>query len=426
FSPALNPGMWSEAVFDGVADRSAPGARVATFTVAGAVRRGLAERGFQVDKRPGHGRKRERLEAFLPARDEPEPSGPLSVAVIGAGIAGASVTRALIAAGAAVIVIEADRPGAGGSGFPAGLVTPRLDAGDAGIAGFHAQALSRARDLYAAIAGAVLADGVLQLEQADRDAVRHAKVAAQPIWSPGAMTVIDADAAASRLGEASATGGLLMAEAATVAPAMILKAWLEGVPVICAQVAAVEARPEGGWRILDAKGAILIEADAVVIAAGWGSAALLPELDLRPVRGQADWVEGVTSPAAAWGGYAAPTGTGLLFGATHDRGDTETDIRPDDSHRNLKTLAGRLPHLAEAVEGSPRQARAAIRATTRDRLPVCGKMPDRPGLFVLSGLGSRGLCVAPLLGEHIAALVTGAPSPVPADMATRLGPTRLA
>src|SRR5690606_34753650 len=66
FSPALNPDMWSAAVLDGVAGRSAPGARLASFTVAGAVRRGLAERGFTVDKRPGYGRKRERLEAVFP------------------------------------------------------------------------------------------------------------------------------------------------------------------------------------------------------------------------------------------------------------------------------------------------------------------------------------------------------------------------
>src|SRR3989344_7313769 len=62
FSPALNPGMWSETGMDRIAARSAPGARAATFTVAGAVRRGLSERGFVVEKKPGHGRKRERLE----------------------------------------------------------------------------------------------------------------------------------------------------------------------------------------------------------------------------------------------------------------------------------------------------------------------------------------------------------------------------
>lgn len=436
FSPALNPEMWSEAVFDGVAARSAPGARVATFTVAGAVRRGLAERGFQVDKRPGHGRKRERLEAVLPASN-PAPDAPPtasrapSVAVIGAGIAGACIARALVTAGTCVTIIEANRPGAGGSGFPAALVTPRLDAGDAGIAGFHAQALARARDLYATIPDAILVDGVLQLEQADRDAARHVKVAAQTLWSPGAMTVVDADTATSRLGETVSTGGLLMAEAAVIAPAILLKHLLHGVEMIAAQAASLEPRPGGGWRILASDGTVLHEADAVVITAGWGSAALSPELDLRPVRGQANWVEGVagstiTSLGVAWGGYAAPTATGLLFGATHDRGDVETEVRPGDSERNLKTLAARLPVLAEAVATAPTHARAAIRATTRDRLPVCGAVADRPGLFVLSGLGSRGFCVAPLLGDHVAALVTGAPSPLPAAMAARLGPTRLA
>jgi tRNA 5-methylaminomethyl-2-thiouridine biosynthesis bifunctional protein len=63
FSPALNPAMWREEILAAVAARSAPGARAATFTVAGAVRRGLAAAGFQVDKRPGFGRKKERLEA---------------------------------------------------------------------------------------------------------------------------------------------------------------------------------------------------------------------------------------------------------------------------------------------------------------------------------------------------------------------------
>ena len=72
FSPALNPGMWSPEVMGLIAARSAPGARLATFTVAGAVRRGLAEQGFVVDKRPGHGRKRERLEARLPTLVEAE------------------------------------------------------------------------------------------------------------------------------------------------------------------------------------------------------------------------------------------------------------------------------------------------------------------------------------------------------------------
>src|SRR6478672_2881325 len=208
FAPSTNPGMWSDAVMDGIAARSAPGARVATFTVAGSVRRGLAERGFEVAKRPGHGRKRERLEAWLPAA-EGAATAP-SVAVIGAGIAGAALARAFTALGIRATAVEAERPGAGASGFPAALVTPRLDAGDEAIAALFAQALERARTLYAAVPGAVLADGVLQLEQQPRDAGRFGKIAGQTVWPDGAMAVVDGEGASDRLGE-PAGAGLFMA-----------------------------------------------------------------------------------------------------------------------------------------------------------------------------------------------------------------------
>lgn len=425
FSPALNPGMWSPEVMDQIAARSAPGARVATFTVAGIVRRGLSERGFIVEKMPGHGRKRERLEARLPT--PPAAQTTPSVAVIGAGIAGASVARALSAAGVAPIVFEADRPGAGGSGFPAGLVTPRLDAGDAGIAALYAQALERARDLYRSTPGAVLAEGVLQLPQAERDMTRHDKIAAQTIWPADAMTVISPDEAAAHIGEPVATGGLLMGGACAVKPAAILSDWLSDAQVVTACVTRIE-RSDAGWRLLNGDD-LLAEVEAVVLTAGWGSAALLETLDaaprLSPVRGQANWISGATLAPTAWGGYAAPTEDGLLFGATHDRDDTSTDVRDDDTARNLTTLEQRLPRQADIARAAARiEGRAAIRATTPDRLPVAGALA--PGLFILGGLGSRGLSAAPLLGEHIAALITNAPSPLPQSLAVRIDPLRAA
>lgn len=424
FSPALNPGMWSPEIMALIAARSAPGARVATFTVAGAVRRGLAENGFIVEKKPGHGRKRERLEAHLPS---PSPAPPFQrhVAVVGAGIAGASVARALIAGGARVTVIEAERPGAGGSGFPAALVTPRLDAGDALIAGFHAQALERARDLYRALPDAVIAEGVLQLEQAPRDATRFDKVAAQDLWAAGAMTRLDAAAAAEHLDQAVQSGGLMMRGAMALRPSAVLEPWLTGADRLTARAETLQ--PEGeGWALLDADGAVLIEADAVVLTAGWGSAALAPDLPLAPVAGQADWVDGPTTPPVAWGGYAVPTGTGLLFGATHDRGQTETTPLPEASARNLATLSAALSGLSAQVEtAGPAQTRKAVRATTPDRLPVVGAL-KQPNLHVLTGLGSRGFCVAPLLGEHLAARILNQPSPLPRAAEHRLSPKRFA
>lgn len=422
FSPATNPGMWSEAVLDAIAARSAPGARVATFTVAGAVRRGLSERGFAVEKCPGHGRKRERLEARLPG-SQPDSAPSKRVAVIGGGIAGAALCRALTATGQIPVLVEREAPGAAASGFPAALVTPRLDAGDSGIAGLHAQALERAGDLYRQIPEAVTAETVLQLAQAPRDPARFARIATQTLWQQDAMVPVDADEASRRLAEPVEASGLLMRAAFAIQPRPILEAWLEGVERVRCDIARIEPAVSG-WRLRNAEGQMVVAVDAVVIASGWGTAALLPELPLAPVRGQADWIDGTAPMATAWGGYVAPSPTGFLYGATHDRGDVGTDVRPGDSLRNRATLSARLPDLAKGLADGAGQARAAIRATTPDRLPVCGPVEGQPGLWVLSGLGSRGFCLAPLLAEHLAAQIAGTPSPLPTDYADRLSPSR--
>lgn len=414
FSPATNPQMWRDEVLAGVAARSAPGAVAATFTVAGAVRRGLEAQGFAVSKRPGFGRKRERLEARLPGHAA-DPA-PRRIAVIGGGIAAAALARAFRAEGADPVVIDSGAPGA--SGNASALVTPRLDAGAGPVAELFAQALERARALYPA--KAVLAEGVLQLEQQARDGARFDKIAAQPLWRPGRIQRLDAEAASARLDEPVGRGGLWLADALVVEPAAILQAWRGH--ALAAEAGRLE--PAGdAWRILDPDGRTIGEADAVVVASGWGAKALCPDLPLSPVRGQATVASGLSlAVPVAWGGYAAPAPGGLLFGATHDRAEASTDARAEDDRRNLESLRAVLPHLAARLEAARRQGRAAVRAVTPDRLPLGGEVA--PGLFVLTGLGSRGFCLAPLLAEHLAALVTGAPTPVPAPFADLVAPSR--
>jgi len=65
FAPSCNPAMWSEEVFLEVARLSKKGTRLATFTAASAVRRGLRDVGFYMVKIPGFGRKREMLTGHL-------------------------------------------------------------------------------------------------------------------------------------------------------------------------------------------------------------------------------------------------------------------------------------------------------------------------------------------------------------------------
>ncbi|MEQ8826101.1 MAG: tRNA (5-methylaminomethyl-2-thiouridine)(34)-methyltransferase MnmD [Filomicrobium sp.] len=61
FSPAKNPEMWGERLLADVFNHTRAGGTFATYTAAGWVRRNLEAAGFQVEKRPGHGGKREMM-----------------------------------------------------------------------------------------------------------------------------------------------------------------------------------------------------------------------------------------------------------------------------------------------------------------------------------------------------------------------------
>ena len=417
FAPAKNPAMWTDALMRQVAERSAPGALAATYTVAGQVRRALGLAGFTVERRPGFGRKRERLVATLPGESK-SPEAP-TVAIVGAGIAGASLARAFAALGVTAEVFEAVGVGAGASGNPAAVVTPRLDAGLGPGAQLYVQAFERAVRLYGELQGAVITRGALQLRIEERDTARFAKIAASDLFEPGSLAELDANAAGAALGE-PAPPALRFDAAVVIEPHRVLDAWLPQ-PTL-ASIAA--GRPDGqGWALLDADGQPLAHAEIVCLAAGAGLAALWPDAPLTPVRGQVSWAEGVAPPpAVSWGGYAATTPGGAMFGATHDRGDASDGWRLEDDRRNLAEVAGRLPVLAARLAAADIRGRASVRATVPDNLPLAGPLADK--LFVLGVLGGRGFTLAPLLAEHIAALALGAPSPLPAPVAALLNPGR--
>lgn len=63
FAPARNPQMWEPGLLGAVGAASAPDSVAATYSVAGAVRRGLEAAGFTLERLPGYGRKREMLRA---------------------------------------------------------------------------------------------------------------------------------------------------------------------------------------------------------------------------------------------------------------------------------------------------------------------------------------------------------------------------
>ena len=421
FSPALNAEMWSDKVLALVGRRCRPGARLATFTVAGAVRRGLQAAGFAVEKCPGFGRKRERLEAqFTPGHagsraDEARVATVRRIAVVGAGIAGCALVWQARRLGLEVDLFDAEGVGAGASGNAAALVTPRLDAGNNAISALFADAYAYAGALYRRLCPqAVIGEGLSQVASGPRDVSRFARIAGQAIFTPDDLEPFAAGEDADAPGEA----GIHINRALWVRPPQVLAALLEGRKAVIRRVATV---PEGY--------------DAVILACGDGIFDLAEtrgRFDLGPVRGQVELAPAAEAPhrALSWGGYAVPLvmeggkSGGMLFGATHERGDRGVDARATDRTRNLDSLARIMPERVAGIAAQDLQSRASIRVMTRDYLPAMGEVA--PGLYVLTGLGARGFCLAPLLAKALLADLTGVSSPLPAAAQNLLNICRLA
>lgn len=408
FAPARNPEMWSAEVLGHVARMCAPGARAATYTVAGDVRRTLQAVGFEVAKVQGHGRKKERLEARMTAPRAPHLPAPRRVAVIGAGIAGACAAAAFVRRGLHVTVHEqGEAPGAGASGNPIALVMPRLDVGDTPAARALLEAWLHARRFYPALgeAAAQTLDAI-HLPRGEREAQRFAKLLADP---PLDETLLQAHG-----------GGLKHAGAVAVNPAEALPKLLAG------------AELRFGRRIATLAD---LDADLIVVCAGMGMADLdagAPWIEGR--LGQADWIPAQGAPqAVADGGYAVQAFGQLVFGATFEAARGAPCVTSAATAHNLETLKRLRPNASVSAT----QARAAIRATTQDRLPFAGppadkeKAPDGTPApsgrrRLIGGLGSRGFLWAPLLAELVASEVLGEPSPVEARVADCLDPGRFA
>lgn len=400
FSPARNPAMWTDEVLALVAARTAPGGRAATWSAAGSVRRGLAAGGFQVSRCPGFTGKRERLEARMPG-SPPEAASP-RVAIIGAGVAGASLARAFRRLGLSPRLFA---HGPMASANAAALVSPRLATGSAAAARLHAQGFERSVALIRREApDAILAQGVQRWLKPEEAARAEASIASD-LFPPDGLRLEGAT--------------LHMRDALVVSPERLRKAWLGEIRPLAVDK---PRRASDGWW-LGGEGPF----EAVVVAAGIASAHLAA-LRLRPIRGQVSTADiPLDTPPTSWGGYVIPTDTGLLFGATHGRGDADGAVRAEDQTANLLGLAARMPAVAARLADLPLGASAGVRAAAGDNQPIAGALGAGAcgdGLFTLTALGGRGFALAPLLAEHVAALVVGVASPLSADSQRLVDPQR--
>ena len=460
FAPSRNPDMWSQPVLNAVAAHCVPKARLATYTVAGAVRRGLEAAGFVIERKPGFGRKRERLEAALttsppsdhtPTLPRPNHLSPRTALIVGAGLAGASLASALSKRGIeARVLCAGPAPADQASGAQAGLVMPRLDRDDRPSARVHRAAYAFALNAYRDRPDLFTPLGAHQLATDDAEAERLAALAATEALPPD-MAHYVADIPAP----GGARAGLVHPPAGIARPAGIVADRLRGIEVRTdATVARLEHGP-GGWRALSASGVVFGEADAVVLACGVGlnRFAEADWIPIRPSRGQVTHAPCAVAvdTAYAFGGYFAPIGHGVMFGATYDAWPHDHAPDPEfaSDQANHASLRAVLPELADAVDMSAARGWASVRATSPDHMPYCGPVVDEPafrvrfdglrhgrmdagaapserppGLWALGGLGSRGLVWSPLLAEALASAMCCEPGAVERGAADALHPAR--
>ncbi|WP_026960243.1 bifunctional tRNA (5-methylaminomethyl-2-thiouridine)(34)-methyltransferase MnmD/FAD-dependent 5-carboxymethylaminomethyl-2-thiouridine(34) oxidoreductase MnmC [Aliagarivorans taiwanensis] len=466
FAPSKNPDMWSQALFDGMARISKPDATLATFTAAGFVRRGLIEAGFAMSKAKGFGTKRDMLVGCFAAQAEQDKeqdpdTSTLNVAIIGAGIAGAALAYSLCSRGVTVDLYEREAKAASAaSGNRQGAIYPLLTPTKPEQTQFHVQAflyqqqtIDMAREHNPQFGYEQC--GVLQLAHSDKSLTAIDKIAHTEY--PQALVEHVGEEDANRLAALAVDAQGLHYP---------LGAWVNAPGYVNALLDKAAQTGKLNLHFGKELSGFVPEADRVTLSFSDGSQASHPrlvcchaeqalqhdpQLPITPVRGQVSHIQSSPQLSAlnkvlCFSGYLTP---GLeqqhCLGASFIRFDLSRELRDEETQENLEKLQTSLPRpWNQQLTVADSQGRAAIRATVRDHLPLIGRYPDLKAIYrdgyaeawqgeplpvlencyLLTGLGARGLSIAPLAAELLASELTAQPLPASKDMKSLLEPQR--
>lgn len=329
------------------------------------------------------------------------------VAIIGAGMAGASLAAALAGA-ARVLILEAEsQPGYHATGRSAAfwsesyggpLIQPLTSASGPLLAPFlkprGAIHLADARGQATLDALAVKFPD-LGLRLLDRAALEQAIPGLRPGWDRG-------------LAEPSC---------ADIDVAALHAACLKGQPLVT-HAKLIGAERKGRWRIETSAGSY--EADILVNAAGaWADAVALMSgerpLGIRPYRRTLAQLR-IDPPVpadlpliidAAERFYFKPEAGGRLWLSPHDETPSDPcDCAPEEI--DVALAIDRLERVVDWRVEAVERKWAGLRSFAPDRLPVYGFGPRGNGFFWFAGQGGFGIQTAPAAAALAAALLTGA------------------
>ncbi len=349
------------------------------------------------------------------------------VAVIGAGIAGASAAAELAATARVALLEMEDRPGRHTTGRSAALFSKTY--GPAPI-----RALSRASEAFfdappEGFAGAPLLSprGVLYPARGDQLPALEAMLEALSGRARlRRLSAAEARALCPLLRPDYAAAAILDDEARDIDVAALHEGFLRrlralGGDLICKAEATSLSRDGGGWRIETGAGEIRAEvvvnaagawADLVAEAAGVTPVGLVPKrrtalivaapegVDPSPMRMAVDVEEGF---------YLKPEAGKLLISPADETPAPPSDVQPEEMD-----IAVCVDRIERAFELSIRRIEhkwAGLRSFVADKAPVAGPAPDAPGFVWLAGQGGYGIQTAPAMGRLAAASALGRPIP---------------
>mgnify|MGYP001254623738 FL=1 len=499
FAPSKNPDMWTDALFSQMARLSKTGTTFGTFTAAGVVKRGLAGVGFTIKKRNGFGRKRDMLTGVFNHDNENVqhklrlPAGPYyrytndsldktsKVAVVGSGLAAATVCLALIKRGInTTLYFDGDTLASGASGNPQGGFYPQLHS-EASIASrIQAHSFLYARQAYdhtieqAKACG--LADvahdfcGVIQLSFNDKVAERQNKLAAADVWPEALIKPVDSKEVSDIANLALPYSGLYIGLGGWLSPPQLVTAMIEEALqsgkltlkpkhtyISHEAVETTKQQVQIRFNLDSVESEEVITADHLILALGAGAvnASDFDSLSLRPVRGQVEAIPTQTpidqlNTVLCHKGYMTPVFEGRhALGSTYIKNDLSTDVRGDETEMNLATHEQALANtdIVQALQHDGK-ARAATRLGSPDHQPVVGALhnfdslkelytmlgvgkpltsaPVLPSSVVstLTCLGSRGLTTAPLMAEVLVSSLCKEPLPLSNDLLNAVNTSR--
>jgi glycine oxidase len=345
--------------------------------------------------------------------------------VVGGGVVGCAVARALAREGLRPLVLERGVVGAEASRAAAGMVAPQAESHGPGAL-LAAGVASRRR--WRAFAAAIEAESGVDVEYR-RDGIvyvactapERARLERRMRWQRAAGLRV------RRLGIAAARARVPVL-ARDVAFAVhfpddhrVDNERLVGAVALAARRAGARIVEHAPARaIVGRRGRIdgvdtplgRVATPTVVNAAGaWAGALRLPAgvaaPPVVPVRGQM-LVLGAApgalpQPLYSARAYLVPRSDGrVLVGSTLERGVAEKRVTLAVAARLLAAATAIAPGLADAALLG---GYAGLRPGTSDGLPIVGRAPDVDGLVLAAGLYRSGILLAPLVAEAIAELI---------------------